>query len=638
MKKNQMVVDYFTISLSVDSLGWTELWLDDRFRCDLLVVKLNPDENAKKKIKIIAVEAKGRSGKNPPPLDSNRDPYKHAITQVGATLDALREILDPDAPRSLTSDLKLGALFQHLTSETLTKIGSITTDDKDRKIRLLERLTELSQRRWKLGSGLELSGMVVATWIEASVDQTTILEKAPGEFEWPIRLYSCGTPKIRELFESPADGQIDTIAEVVDQVEKQGVGTESQATDETEPPPVKGVTDTPESETAPGKVAPPTATKVAPADELSNDEPITQIQNTQTTIDALMAACRQRGFPVRDVNKEFVREGPTLLTVPVILQAGESLSPIKAAVDDMARDMGLGDEKLSVENDPDRAHHIRFLVPRPDRMYPALPEGLPTLFEDDDLGRYLGVSLGMKVDGTPYRSFLSDWPHLLVAGTTGSGKTTLLKSILLQFNEVPQQEIQVAIVDGKDGFDYQGLVDESRFPKQFPEVLIGHEYAPDVLKWVIEEEVKDRQQALKEYFTKNPKAPRSPKKAYITARLRNEPFPISPIIVVIDEFADIMLASGTKAREFETLVQRVVQRGRSALVHLILATQRPDAKVLAGAIKANLPSRVALKLPGHHDSQVAINQTGAEDLLGTGDMLFDSGTGTLLRLQGYRTP
>jgi S-DNA-T family DNA segregation ATPase FtsK/SpoIIIE len=210
-----------------------------------------------------------------------------------------------------------------------------------------------------------------------------------------------------------------------------------------------------------------------------------------------------------------------------------------------------------------------------------------------------------------------------------------LKSILQQLDGLPPGDFKLAIVDGKGEYDYVDLVRPQHFVPEFSDVLLGHSHAAPVLQWLVEVEVVRRRTALRTYFAQTPDAPRSPMLAYVRARATGRSFPIAPLVIVIDEFAEIMLAAGASARTFEDLVQRVVQAGRSALVHLVLATQRPDANVLAGAIKANMPSRIALSLPSHHDSMTVLNSTGAEDLLGRGDLIFQSSTGERVRLQGF---
>ena len=210
----------------------------------------------------------------------------------------------------------------------------------------------------------------------------------------------------------------------------------------------------------------------------------------------------------------------------------------------------------------------------------------------------------------------------------------MLRSLILQIAAHPTRS-NLIIVDGKGEYDYVNIIDQSAFVSDFADVLLGHEHAPEVLSWLVEKEIVERRNQLREYFTERPTAPRSPKQAFVSAQQDDGNFPLVPLVVVIDEFAEIMLASGKNARVFEDLVQRVVQAGRSAWVHLLLATQRPDSNVLKGAIKANLPSRVALTLPSHHDSMTVLSESGAEDLLGKGDMIYISNKGERIRLQGF---
>jgi S-DNA-T family DNA segregation ATPase FtsK/SpoIIIE len=224
----------------------------------------------------------------------------------------------------------------------------------------------------------------------------------------------------------------------------------------------------------------------------------------------------------------------------------------------------------------------------------------------------------------------------LVAGTTGSGKTTFLRSLLVQIAR--DADTRVVVIDGKGEFDYLDLIPAASFAPAFPEVLLGHEHVVQVLDWLVNQEISQRRDVLRDYFRANPSVPKASRQAYYAAKQRGAVFPIAPLVVFVDEFAELMLSAGPSARSFEDLVQRVVQAGRSALVHLVLATQRPDANVLRGAIKANLPSRIALALPSHHDSMTVLNAPGAEQLLGKGDLLYQSSTVDRVRLQGFNPP
>ena len=158
----------------------------------------------------------------------------------------------------------------------------------------------------------------------------------------------------------------------------------------------------------------------------------------------------------------------------------------------------------------------------------------------------------------------------------------------------------------------------------------------DVLDWVVEEEIPSRRNTMVERAKSNPgQRPRLARELFAeTARDMNiDPFP--PLVIVVDEFAEIMLSSKKLAQRFEQRVQQVAQTGRSTLIHLVLATQRPDTSVVSGAIKANVPARVALKLPTHHDPMTVLGHKGAERLLGRGDLIYQASDQPAVRLQGY---
>jgi S-DNA-T family DNA segregation ATPase FtsK/SpoIIIE len=349
------------------------------------------------------------------------------------------------------------------------------------------------------------------------------------------------------------------------------------------------------------------------------------VTKLQTTLDI-------RKYPIDKIEPHLIQTGPSLIVVPVALNVGESKKPIEKDLEDIERELGV--KGIILENDPDRAYYIRFLVPRTDREFPELT-GKSIKLSDEKNEHYFGISLGQDVLGGAYPTFLSEWPHLLVAGTTGSGKTTLLKAIIKQLNNLEEDLFRILIIDGKAEFDYQNIMEEEHFHPAFPKVLEGHEHAQQVLDWVVEEEIPRRSKAWREYLEKNKDAQNNPRIEYIKHCIKGEDFLFKPLIILIDEFAEIMLASRSDASVFEKQVQRIVQRGRSSLIHLILATQRPDAKVLKGAIKANLPSRISLALPTHHDSMTVLGSKGAEKLLGKGDLIFHSSKGEDIRLQGY---
>lgn len=145
-------------------------------------------------------------------------------------------------------------------------------------------------------------------------------------------------------------------------------------------------------------------------------------------------------------------------------------------------------------------------------------------------------------------------------------------------------------------------VSEEHISPEFPEVQLGHSSMLPVLEWVVEDEIPRRRETMKEFLTGSGRQNVNARQIFAESLGEGlSQILFSPLLVFIDEFAEIMQASGASAKEFERRIQQVSQIGRSTLVHLMLATQRLDVSVIKGVIKANLDARMALRLPTHHD-------------------------------------
>src|SRR5262249_25073002 len=156
-----------------------------------------------------------------------------------------------------------------------------------------------------------------------------------------------------------------------------------------------------------------------------------------------------------------------------------------------------------------------------------------------------------------------------------------------QLKSYGPDKLQTVVVDGKGDTDYLGVLPPEMFVPKFPDVQLGSDAAVQVLTWAIEE-METRRKKIIEIARQSP-SPQGVKSGdlYRAALAEEKPSPIIPLIIVIDEFADIMLAGKKSADQFEDMVQRISQVGRSRLIHLVLATQRPDKETIRGAIKAN---------------------------------------------------
>ena len=258
----------------------------------------------------------------------------------------------------------------------------------------------------------------------------------------------------------------------------------------------------------------------------------------------------------------------------------------------------------------------------------------------------LALALGKDISGAPVVVDLQKMPHLLVAGTTGSGKSVALNAMILSLlYKATARDVRMIMIDPKmlELSVYEGI------PHLLAPVVTDMKEAANALRWCVAEmerryklmaavgvrnlagfnrkakDALDAGQPLSDPLFKAPEGTTDP---VIVPTL--EPLPY--IVVVIDEFADMMMIVGKKVEE---LIARLAQKSRAAGVHLILATQRPSVDVITGLIKANIPTRIAFQVSAKVDSRTILDQSGAETLLGHGDMLYlPPGTATPERVHG----
>jgi S-DNA-T family DNA segregation ATPase FtsK/SpoIIIE len=251
-------------------------------------------------------------------------------------------------------------------------------------------------------------------------------------------------------------------------------------------------------------------------------------------------------------------------------------------------------------------------------------------------GSTLSLAMGKDIFGEPVVRDLGKMPHLLIAGATGSGKSVALHTMILSilFRATPD-DVRLILVDPKmlELSLYEGI------PHLYHPVVTQPRDAAQVLKWAVGE-MRGRYQlmmengvrhidAFNQFVEKRQRAGRTRAGAE-TDDLSKLPY----IVIVIDELADLMMTSASR-REVEDSITQLTQMARAAGIHLIFATQRPSVDVLTGVIKANFPSRVSFKVTSQFDSRTILDQSGAENLLGFGDMLFlQPGVGGILRLHG----
>ncbi|MBR2722939.1 MAG: DNA translocase FtsK 4TM domain-containing protein [Lentisphaeria bacterium] len=245
------------------------------------------------------------------------------------------------------------------------------------------------------------------------------------------------------------------------------------------------------------------------------------------------------------------------------------------------------------------------------------------------------IILGKDVAGKPILLDLAKAPHLLIAGQTGSGKSvcmnTLIMSLLFRFSP---DDLRLIMVDPK----VVELKDYETIPHLITPVLNDSQKVPLALRWAVNE-MERRYRLLADAGVKSMKAFNKRHIADGEVDRNGEPMPakLPLLVIIIDELADLML---TEAKvEVETSINKIAAKARAAGMHIVVATQRPSTNIITGVIKANLPTRIAFKVGSGVDSRVILDRTGAEKLLGKGDMLFlPPGASELERVQGAFVP
>ncbi len=360
--------------------------------------------------------------------------------------------------------------------------------------------------------------------------------------------------------------------------------------------------------------------------DYGKDEVIIDAEELTANKDRIVSTLRHYGIEIKKIK---ATPGPTVTLYEIVPQDGTRISKIKNLEDDIA---------LSLS-----ALGIRIIAPMPGlgtvgievpNRNPGVVS-LKTIINSDQFQKAnmeLPLALGKTISDQPYVVDLTKMPHLLMAGATGQGKSVGLNAIIVSilYKKHPSQ-VKLVLVDPK-------RVELSLFNKIERHFLAKLPDAEDAIitdtKKVINTlnslciEMEQRLELLKDAGVRNIK---EYNEKFVARRLNPQsghkflPY----IVVVIDEFADLIMTAG---KEVETPLQRLAQVARATGIHLIIATQRPSVNIITGTIKANFPARIAFKVTSKIDSRTILDTGGADQLIGKGDMLISNGS-DLIRLQ-----
>jgi len=362
----------------------------------------------------------------------------------------------------------------------------------------------------------------------------------------------------------------------------------------------------------PAETTPPSA----PAPERATDVLGTWLEQKASE---LARALHNYGLQIYPIEASNADVGPSIVRFKVRLRPGEKIGRVQGIASDLQRELALESVPLvaNVRGTPYVGIDLPHPHPTPIRLIPAL-----TQLPQASIGQ-LPFLLGKAPDGHTEQQDLVDLHHMLVAGSTGSGKTIFLYALIVSLiHKFGPDSLSLLLIDPKqtDFVYFEGL------PHLLGgQVVIEPEEAIAWLEQLTAEHVVARTQQLRQARRRDI---RDYNASYADA-------PIRPIVVVIDEYADLVQVLDRSHREsFERQLVRLAQRARNVGIHLVIATQRPAADIVTTNLKANLPARIAFRLPSYHDSMTILDQAGAENLVGKGDMLFRGG-GRVERLQGF---
>ncbi|MGV6852795.1 MAG: FtsK/SpoIIIE domain-containing protein [bacterium] len=343
--------------------------------------------------------------------------------------------------------------------------------------------------------------------------------------------------------------------------------------------------------------------------QAEDDEAPTIADDDRTTV---MNALTEVG--IRAEIKRVI-DGSRIDRYELLLPEIHSFELLRRSQDKLGFLLGLDNEGVFI-NSTKEPKVVALDIPRPRKRWKTVPANRLREWSQNTHKGTLPVWLGENVLGEDFSFDLAEAPHLLVAGTTGSGKSITLHALILSLIlTCSPDDVQFAFIDPKvvELGQYQGI------PHQYGD-SIAH-LVTDAMELLNElvAEMEWRNQQLSELGASN-----------IEDARQHHQMTFPRIVVVVEELADLMMQS----KDIETPLVRLAQKARSTGIHLVLATQRPDASTFSGLLRSNIPGRIALRVQKSSESKIILDEVGAEKLLGAGDMLVKVGSRPVTRVHG----
>lgn len=563
-------------------------WLSNRdegILPDLVGINISPESEGLAEIDLIEVKTH-RDDPNSFKITNDNRIEGHAVEQVMALDGLAHEIFGPTerittiSRREILREQVFESLFQDKT-------------DTNRKAELSKQLNDLFAGKSKIIVNKQIS------FVDFDNDESSVCDYYGTEEynDIKIRLHIIGRNDIQSVISqsktivipvietTPDDleskNDDDVLEHVLDRTQSQGMELDTVSQEDGN-----------------------TQTEISPNSEIQEDER-NEIEEKSSQLYNILYAF---GIKTQRIDPSLVLETARFTRYKVEPKQGQSMRAIQSKAQDIAIQMEASG--LVMINHIPNTHFISIDIPHSRPFKPLLLiEKLGTL---DNLQGYLNVIVGQNAENETVIEDIAAMPHLLVAGTTGSGKTVFLYSVVVSLmHQYSPREIQFLIVDPKqtDFTFFDGL------PNLYGNhVVTDAEEALTMINNINNVDKEERTRLLRESKCRD----------IVSYNQKHPEKKMQRLVVIIDEYADLIAASDNNGnrQEFERTLNMLAQRVRNLGIHLIIATQRPSAKIVTGNIKANFPCRISFRLASHVDSQTILDETGAEDLLGRGDMIL----------------